>query len=52
MKGKPMILEQGAGWDKTGQAGTSKLGSVADGERDPSSAQEVPALAKLVLRSG
>jgi hypothetical protein len=29
MKGKRMILEQGGGWDKTGRAVTSKLGSVA-----------------------
>jgi hypothetical protein len=52
MKGKPMILEQGAGWDKAGRAVTSKLGSMVDGERDPWSAQELLALAKLVLRSG
>src|SRR6266705_2708496 len=35
MKGKRMILEQGGGWDKTGRAVTSKLGNVADTERDP-----------------
>jgi hypothetical protein len=35
MKGKRMILEQGGGWDKTGRAVTSKLGSVAEAERDP-----------------
>jgi len=34
MKGKRMILEQGGGWDKTGRAVTSKLGSGADAKRD------------------
>ena len=30
MKGKRMILEQGGGWDKTGRAVASKVGSVAE----------------------
>jgi hypothetical protein len=52
MKGKRMILEQGGGWDKTGRAATSKLGSVAETPFDalpggrgegsiPSSAQQL-----------
>ena len=61
MKGKRMILEQGGGWDKTGWAVASKLGSVAETPFDAmrSGRGEASlrvrsrfAWAKLLLRSG
>jgi len=61
MKGKRMILEQGGGWDKTGQAVTSKLGNVAEtpfmllrGGRGEGSLRLRSgfALAQLLVRSG
>src|SRR5258707_9602511 len=51
LKGKRMILEQGGGWDKTGRAVSSKLGSRADAERDALVCAAASRWAKLLFCS-